>query len=76
MQTQLRYWEYYGMTEKFDELYEKSKHGHHLNVYTKSSYRGKISYLLIVQSRLIRVLKQLVQMEEQLMSLRIFQKKN
>lgn len=27
MQTRLRYWEYYGMTEKFDELYEKSKNG-------------------------------------------------
>ena len=27
MQTRLRYWEYYGMTETFDELYEKSKNG-------------------------------------------------
>ncbi|MED3575974.1 group II intron reverse transcriptase/maturase [Cytobacillus praedii] len=27
MQTQLRYREYYGMTERFDELYEKSKQG-------------------------------------------------
>lgn len=27
MQAQLRYREYYGMTEKFDELYEKSKQG-------------------------------------------------
>ena len=27
MQTRLRYWEYYGMTETFDGLYEKSKNG-------------------------------------------------
>ena len=27
MQTRLRYWEYYGMTETFDELYEKRKNG-------------------------------------------------
>lgn len=27
MQTQLRYWSYYNMTEQFDELYEKSKAG-------------------------------------------------
>lgn len=27
MQTQIRYWSYYNMTEQFDELYEKSKAG-------------------------------------------------
>jgi RNA-directed DNA polymerase len=27
MQTRLRYWEYYGMTKKYDELYEKSISG-------------------------------------------------
>ncbi|WP_282155789.1 group II intron reverse transcriptase/maturase [Cytobacillus gottheilii] len=31
MQTRLRYWEYYGMTEVFDELYESSKNGKNLN---------------------------------------------
>ncbi|GIN41524.1 group II intron reverse transcriptase/maturase [Heyndrickxia oleronia] len=31
MQTQLRYWEYYGMTETFDSLYEDSKEGKSFN---------------------------------------------
>lgn len=31
MQTRLRYWEYYGMTETFDSLYEKSKNGESFN---------------------------------------------
>ena len=31
MQTRLRYWEYYGMTETFNELYEKSKNGESFN---------------------------------------------
>src|SRR4051812_14321851 len=28
MQAQLRYWEYYGMTETFDRLYGESKNGY------------------------------------------------
>ena len=31
MQTRLRYWEYYGMTETFNGLYEKSKKGYSFN---------------------------------------------
>lgn len=31
MQTNLRYWEYYGMTETFTDLYERSKQGERFN---------------------------------------------
>lgn len=31
MQTRLRYWEYYGMTKVFDDLYEESKNGKSFN---------------------------------------------
>ena len=76
MQTRLRYWEYYGMTETFDGLYEKSKKGYLLTVFTISSHQEKISYLPFAQSKQIRVQKQRVQMEELLTTSRSFQKKN
>jgi|SRR5690625_497061 len=43
MQTRLRYWEYYGMTETLDNLYEKSKNGEAFNrLYDKVISRENI----------------------------------
>jgi group II intron reverse transcriptase/maturase len=43
MQTQLRYWEYYGLTNYFDELYEQAKNGNSFNrLYDKITSRENI----------------------------------
>ena len=43
MQTQLRYWEYYGLTNCFDELYEQAKNGNSFNkLYDKIISRENI----------------------------------
>ncbi|MBP1970297.1 group II intron reverse transcriptase/maturase [Virgibacillus natechei] len=43
MQTQLRYWEYYGLTNCFDELYEQAKAGNSFNrLYDKITSRENI----------------------------------
>ena len=43
MQTRLRYWEYYGMTETFDRLYEESKDGYSFDhLYDVVTSRGNI----------------------------------
>lgn len=54
----LRYWEYYGLQEKFDSLYQESKEGRTFNKLYELIISEKISCLHIERLKVIKVQKQ------------------